>query len=796
MGKVAVEHIFNGLTTGITTYDPNYTMLGSLMYQFSGVTSSDNFVSTRSSSITNILDIANTSYAFPHVIQWSDNIFWIFVAQTATAAVTRTVGLFEYDKSLNTTSWKGFITLQGTQIVGAKTIRSLRAAVYTHTGGTVSTTGLTSTISGTSTSFVSDRISVGSRIGFGSSDPRQISTWYEITSISSDTNLTIGNNINLTGSTSYVIEEIRIMLLITNVAATLANSGLFLIKGLNYSTFAIAGTNIPESTNIDNIRASYLLKDFAPISGVTVTIASPAVFTANNHGLRVNDAIFLLTSGALPTGLAGGTIYWVASTGLTTNTFSVTATPGGAIVNTSGTQSGTHTLHSGMSVVGCGLAIDDQVSPTEHNVYIINGENALTATRLVKHNVRGSLVPNSASGATGSYVLRTALSNVTGTLSQTNNGRMFTVQHGSASGVKSVYFVTNTRVYRIADSIILDNASNFISDQMIEIPPGGLSNAVYTLTSAMSQVDYSSTIDRLLIPTTSGRFGTYVSQYNTSGSQQFDKIFGTNVNRYKLGITPSGTVDGVFPQATVTIWSEGGYFFIIPNVVTSGLNWLYVFPGGADGYFSSYSNQRIITPKMSTPNASNFYRCYVEHAEYIGTFQLGFPPESYRTYFRTSGIDDNTGSWNEVPLGGDMSSYSPSTHIQFMFELDTLGEVCVPPKIYGMTLTYNDFTTDVHYQPSVKYSDYVNKRFTWWFGTAWGTTVPDLRVRLYDANNNNLLVDDNTASPSGTFEKSTDGGSTWGSYNNTDRGNSTTYIRYTPASLGDNIKVKFLLTQL
>ena len=791
MGKVALEHVFTGPTTGITTYDANYTMLGNLLYQYSGVTSSDNYVSTVGSSITNILDIANTSYAFPFVYQWSSNIYWIFVGQNATAAVTRTIGLFEYNSTLNTTSWKGFITLQGTQIAGNKTIRGLRAAVYEHSTGTVSTAGASATITGSGTLFTSDRIAVGARIGFGSTDPTQISTWYEITAIASDTSLTIGNTVNLSAGTSYVIEEIRIYLAITN--ATLQNGGLFAIKGLNYTTFAIAGTTIVESTTVDNIRASYLLKDFAPAT-VTVTIASPGVFTLNNHGLRLNDAVFF-TSGGLPTGIVAGTVYFVTSTSLTTNTFTVSATPGAAAINTSGVQSGIHTFHSAMTTISTGLAIKPQVSATEHNVYVLNAENATTAIRFVEMNLRAALTPNSASGATGSYVLRTALSNLTGTPTQINNGRLFSVQHGSASGITSVYFTTSTRVYRTSQSVILDNASNFISDQMIEIPPGGLGNAVYTLTNAMVSVDYSSTIDRLLITTSTGRFGTYTAQYNTSGSQQFDKLFGTNVNRYKLGITPAGTVDGVFPQATVTIWSEGGFFFVIPNVVTSGLNWLYIFPGAADGFYSSTSNQVVLTPKLATPNADSFYRCYVENVKYLGTYQLGFPPETYRIYFRTSGIDDNSGSWTEVPSGGDMSSFSPGSYIQFKLELDTLGEVCVPTRVYSIGLVYNDFTTDVHYQPSVKYSDYVNKRFAWWFALAWGSTVPTLRVRLYDADTNNLLVDDDTASPTGTFEKSTDGGSTWGAYNTTDRANSTTYIRYTPASLGDNIKVKFLLTQ-
>lgn len=792
MGKVAVEHVFNGPTTGITTYDANYTMLGTLYKQYSGATPQDNYVSLLPSSMVNLPEVA-FAMSYPYVHQWSSNIFWIFMQTTTGAATTRNYGLFEYNLSANTTTYKGFITLQGTQIAGNKTVKGFRAYVYEHTTGTVSTAGASTTITGSGTLFTSDRIAIGARIGFGSTDPTQISTWYEITAINSNTSLTIGNTVTVAAGTPYVIEEIRLYCGISN--ATLQNGGLYVIKGLNYSTFTLGGTNIAESTTVDNIRASYLLKDIAPAT-FTVTIAAPGVFTLSNHGLRLNDVVTLTTTGALPTGLSAGVYYWVTSTSLTTNTFTLSTTFNGAALTTTGTQSGTHTLHSGMNTINGGLAMDEPVNATEHNIYFLNVENSVSQVRFEKYNVRAALTPNSANGATGAYVLRTTPLTTVGAPSQTNNGRLFTVQHGSAAGIKSIYFATTTRIYRCTESNILDNSSTFLSDQMLEIPPGGLSNAAYGQTGAMASVDYSSTLDRLLIATTSGRLGTYVAQYNTSGTLPFDKIYGTNFNRYKLGITPVGTVDGVFPQVTPTVWSEGGLFFVSPITVSSGLNWLITFPGGGDGYFGSSTNQRVITPKIATPNASTFYRAYVENADYLGTYQLGFPPEPFRYYFRTSGIDDNTGAWTEVPESGDLSSFSPSTHIQFMFELDILGEVCAPTKIYSVTCLYDDFTTDSHYQPSVKYSDYVNKRFAWWFGTAWGTTVPTLRVRLYDANNNNLLVDDNTASPSGTFEKSTDNGATWGAYNNTDRGNSTTYIRYTPASLADNIKVKFLLTEL
>lgn len=76
----------------------------------------------------------------------------------------------------------------------------------------------------------------------------------------------------------------------------------------------------------------------------TVTIASPAVFTCNSHGLIVNSRMRFTTTGLLPTGLSLNTTYYVITAGFTANTFQVSTSEGGTVVNTSGTQSGVHTI--------------------------------------------------------------------------------------------------------------------------------------------------------------------------------------------------------------------------------------------------------------------------------------------------------------------------------------------------------------------------------------------------------------------------------------------------------------------
>ncbi len=75
---------------------------------------------------------------------------------------------------------------------------------------------------------------------------------------------------------------------------------------------------------------------------VTMTIASPCVVTWTGHNFLADSPIvFTNSGGALPTGITAGTTYFVKSP--SGSTFNVAATPGGAAINTTGSQSGTHT---------------------------------------------------------------------------------------------------------------------------------------------------------------------------------------------------------------------------------------------------------------------------------------------------------------------------------------------------------------------------------------------------------------------------------------------------------------------
>lgn len=78
----------------------------------------------------------------------------------------------------------------------------------------------------------------------------------------------------------------------------------------------------------------------------TMTIATPAVVSLTGHGRSAGDKILFRTTGALPTGVTAETVYFVSATDLTADTFKFSATDGGAVIDTTGTQSGVHTLVS------------------------------------------------------------------------------------------------------------------------------------------------------------------------------------------------------------------------------------------------------------------------------------------------------------------------------------------------------------------------------------------------------------------------------------------------------------------
>lgn len=137
-------------------------------------------------------------------------------------------------------------------------------------------------------------------------------------------------NGNATGSHAYAQSQAQVF--IRGITITIG-ARLVLVSG-----FAVAQSMGLIAANATTITGSQTC---------TMTIASPAVVSATAHGLTTGDGVVFHTSSALPTGVTAGTRYFIIATGLTANAFEFSTTSGGAAVNTSGSQSGTHNFYGG-----------------------------------------------------------------------------------------------------------------------------------------------------------------------------------------------------------------------------------------------------------------------------------------------------------------------------------------------------------------------------------------------------------------------------------------------------------------
>ena len=118
--------------------------------------------------------------------------------------------------------------------------------------------------------------------------------------------------------------------------------GFFYARKNDGSIQVFAGT-IDRLYTLNNSNQTWV-----PVSAVatltSITNASPGVVNFTAHGFAANDPV-VFGGTVLPGQLTAGTTYFVSATGLASNSFQVSTTPGGASINTSG-GSGTPTCTS------------------------------------------------------------------------------------------------------------------------------------------------------------------------------------------------------------------------------------------------------------------------------------------------------------------------------------------------------------------------------------------------------------------------------------------------------------------
>ena len=663
-------------------------------------------------------------------------------------------------------------------------------------------------VTGTDTKFVDEGIAAGAntataaglssglgpRIGFGSTDPNQITQWYQIGKITSDTEINLVTSPGvIAAGTPYVIEELRFVIVTTGNTAT--SAGVFLLKGAGYLDFTTAGNTFPTiSTSVDNQRGVYWLSDAGTTTGTNVVTNTAAcgcaIMPEINKGLH-----YIYVLDGLGSSFVKVFRYNIRATG--------TITTGKMLMNLSYTTAGTVTVSGGTTVtcsgaapftsamVGMKIGFGSTSPALISTWYTITG---YTSTSVITIDSNPGAVSGSAYIIDSADVVSTATQALTGAISGINNGRVGTLRHGPGKDVPSLYFVTATRIYRAALSNIFAGNMDWVSDNRPEIPPGSITT--FLATGALSSVEISDAIDRLIIFSTGGTaFRHYVTRYPEVAGEQFDRIFGVDSKQLDQSTANvNAPVHFNTNSAAASVWSQNGIAHIMKHGTTAPTCQLYALPLGAHWYYTEYSDERVITPSISTPDCVYFRRVMISCLDHLGSEEFRLPTASILIYYRTNGIDDNSGGWTSVPEDGSLSGLSPADEIQFMFEFTTISLLGIPGRLMSVAVLYEDYSTDPHYQASAGKTVVGSKQFSWRFATAFGTTVPTLRVRIFDAVTGGLLIDDNTATPTGVWAKSTDSGANWGAYDTADKSNNLTYIRYTPATLPDNIRVRSLLT--
>lgn len=121
----------------------------------------------------------------------------------------------------------------------------------------------------------------------------------------------------------------------------------------------VSGIDIKVTTSLAEIQNKDIWKIVFPhatqvpkvLTAVAVTADTPALATKTAHGLVAGQKVKFI-NGTLPTGLVVGTVYYVIAAGLTANDFELSATLGGAAINTTGSDGS-----GDLEIVGAG-AID------------------------------------------------------------------------------------------------------------------------------------------------------------------------------------------------------------------------------------------------------------------------------------------------------------------------------------------------------------------------------------------------------------------------------------------------------
>jgi hypothetical protein len=674
-------------------------------------------------------------------LKYNDNIDYLFAPDNGFDAAPRFIFFFKFNKQRNEWRDSGYISINPLFTAAqSRTIGNISGHLYRYSSGSVEVNG--SGVTGSGTNWADNRIFQGSRIGFGTTDPMQVSAWYEIADVPTNSNLTLQNSSvprqSWQPGTPYVIEELKLITPIRQQTGSI--NGLVVINGIheNYFNNTTDALYQYQSADDDRKRGYYLIRD------------------DNNS---------------------------ITGTGITSTGLFATA------------------IHP------------ERTSVTSHDAYLSTYLNSPARFQYHKFNINAPVSASTfISGATpAGYEFSTALVSAGGALNTFTglNMELVKTSHGLGSGSYNLYHylqqttAATSRIYRLPvdDSTILYSGSTSILNfSMREDPAGGTDTRPIV---GINYMTYVPSIDKFI--TTSAIIGSRITmlKYN-NGVYDYVRYGPHNAYTYNrpgswLSDTeqPKQVLTTADTNTTVTSTSDILYVAAGPSNATFTLSshTLLAIPIACDWEHAPQTKQWATFPVIETPNAKSYSTIYTKSPKFIGSAALGTLTDQMIIYYRTTGIDDDSGEWKLVPSSGDLSQVPIANRIQFSVAWDVFGSTGLYNRLQGICFTYIDNQQDDHYLASSTESNISANEIVWIQVKLWADNIPELKINIYNNLNNQLLLNDTTTTQvQGVFEYSDDAGNTWYPWDAT-KDSIGNRIKYTANSLPANTNVKIILNK-
>jgi hypothetical protein len=628
-----------------------------------------------------------------------------------------------------------------------------------------------------------------------------------------------------TAATTHTVRGLRVVdagvtgwkIFVLTVGSVLPNGGTFVLNNIDKTDFVqVSFPTIPFATG-NGQKAVYFLRNSNTLftTSTTVSVASPGKVSYTAHPFQTNDTV-TFSFGTLPTGLALNTVYFVRNP--TANDFELSATRGGASINTTG-SGGTAQIglvFAETALAGCVLDLANNRlyshngTAATHQYFVRNTAASMTyATTAVSVSVAApGKVSHTAHGfQTNDAVVFTAGSVPTGLvvgtvyfvrnptandyeLSATSGGASITTTGvvsvgafiGRAFGITGSGFLFKTNdLPALSGTLLTTDSESYAAPVSSPLNPGTLNGNPCAFFATSSNL-YMGLLSELTTNTfswpslvTSNILGatneiTAPTPLFAGWSSSLDSaIYVTNASKFiskkiQNNIIDSnfGELNNLYYEATNPTTVELGFVTISNFNNESG--WLFVMGGtiGQRGLIavdirsdSMVDYSFIVTKVLDTPNSIAVVLATVE--------KLYEQTGNIKVQYRTSGFGSIGGGWTDINIGDNLNAVALGTQIQFkiLFRIQSEGS-STPAQINEL---YFGLVSNAEISDNWEYS-FDNSssgsptRVGFRLKKAYAATVPTIYFRAFDLSDNLLLLH-NTAANAANFEYSTTDGASW-----------------------------------